>query len=64
MDTTYWARIFGVILFKDSINKEDLLKCYVKNETNSQYIKGIIELEKKGYTIVSIVSDGRKGLAQ
>ena len=64
MDTTYWGRNFGVMLFKDAITKENLLKYYVKNETNFLYKKGITELEEKGYTIVAIVSDGRKGLAQ
>ena len=60
MDTTYWGRNFGVMLFKDAITKENLLKYYVKNETNFLYKKGITELEVKGYTIVEIVSDGRK----
>lgn len=64
MDTTYWGRNFGVMLFKDAITKENLLKYYVKNETNFLYKKGIVELEEKGYTIAAIVSDGRKGLAQ
>ena len=52
------------MLFKDAITKENLLKYYVQNETNFLYKKGIEELQKKGYTIVAIVSDGRKGLAQ
>jgi hypothetical protein len=52
------------MLFKDYITKENLLKYYVKNETNFLYRKGITELEEKGYTIAAIVSDGRKGLAQ
>ncbi|MFT5602460.1 MAG: hypothetical protein ACI9N1_002716 [Flavobacteriales bacterium] len=64
MDTTYWGRNFGVMLFKDAITKENLLKYYVKNETNFLYKKGITELEEKGYTIAAIVSDGRKGLSQ
>ncbi len=64
MDTTYWGRNFGVMLFKDAITKENLLKYYVKNETNFLYKKGIEELALKGFTIVAIVSDGRKGLAQ
>jgi hypothetical protein len=64
MDTTYWGRSFGVMLFKDAITKENLLKYYVKNETNFLYKKGITELEAKGYKIAAIVSDGRKGLAQ
>jgi hypothetical protein len=64
MDTTYWGRNFGVMLFKDSITKEKLLKYYGRNETNFLYKKGIEELVPKGYEIISIVSDGRKGLAQ
>jgi len=28
MDTTYWGRAFGVMLFKDNITKENLLKYY------------------------------------
>ena len=64
MDTTYWGRNFGVMLFKDAISKENLLKYYVKNETNSLYIQGINELKTKGFKILSIVCDGRKGLIQ
>jgi hypothetical protein len=62
MDTTYWGRIFGVMLFKDSITKENLLKYYVKSETNAKYKQGIEELKLKGFEIVAIVCDGRKGL--
>lgn len=64
MDTTYWGRNFGVMLFKDNITKENLLKYYVKHETNSAYIQGINELKKLGFTISAIVCDGRKGLIQ
>jgi hypothetical protein len=35
MDTTYWGSNFGVMLFKDAISKENLLKYYVKYETNA-----------------------------
>jgi len=62
MDTTYWGRNFGVMLFKDAISKENLLKYYVKTESNKLYLKGIKELESAGYTINAIVCDGRKGL--
>ena len=64
MDTTYWGRTFGVMLFKDAITKENLLKYYVKTETNSLYIHGIQELIKKGFEVLAIVCDGRKGLLQ
>ena len=62
MDTTYWGRNFGVMLFKDAISKENLLKYYVKNETNKLYQQGIKELQSKGYTVLAIVCDGRRGL--
>jgi hypothetical protein len=64
MDTTYWGRNFGVILFKDALTKENLLKYYVKHETNSLYLQGVKELQEKGHKILAIVCDGRKGLPQ
>lgn len=64
MDTTYWGRVFGVMLFKDAISKENLLKYYVKTETNAKYIEGIEALKAQGFTILAIVCDGRKGLIQ
>lgn len=64
MDTTYWGRNFGVMLFKDALTKENLLKYYVKNETNSLYISGINNLKSMGFQITGIVCDGRKGLVQ
>jgi len=62
MDTTYWGRNFGVMLFKDAITKENLLKYYVKHETNKLYQQGIKELQSKGYMVLAIVCDGRRGL--
>jgi transposase-like protein len=62
MDTTYFGRSFGVMLFKDAITGKNLLKYYVKNETNKVYALGIDELIKKGFNIQAIVCDGRKGL--
>lgn len=64
MDTTYWGRNFGVMLFKDSLTKENLLKYYVKHETNALYITGVNELKSLGFQISAIVCDGRKGLIQ
>ncbi len=62
MDTTYWGRDFGVMLFKDAYTKENLLKYYVKYETNALYIQGINELKKQHFEVLGIVCDGRKGL--
>jgi hypothetical protein len=62
MDTTYWGRDFGVMLFKDAYTKENLLKYYVKYETNALYIQGLNELRKQHFKVLAIVCDGRKGL--
>ena len=62
MDTTYWCRKYGVMLFKDALTGRDLLWYFVKNETNALYAQGIAELESKGYEIPAVVFDGRKGL--
>jgi hypothetical protein len=64
MDTTYWGRDFGVMLFKDGISKTNLLKYHVKHETNALHIRGIEELKSRGFNIIAIVCDGRKGLIQ
>jgi hypothetical protein len=62
MDTTYWGRNLGVMLFRDSVKKENLLKYYVKNETIKQFVDGIRELQKRGFIIRGIVCDGKPGL--
>ena len=62
MDTTYWGRKYGVMLFKDALTGRDLLWYFVKNETNALYAQGIAELEREGYKIAAVVCDGRKGL--
>ncbi len=52
------------MLFKDAHTKENLLKYYVRTETNSLYIQGINELRSKGFDVLAIVCDGRRGLLQ
>lgn len=50
------------MLFKDAYTKENLLKYYVKSETNALYQQGIDELKRNGFEVLAIVCDGRKGL--
>lgn len=64
MDTTYFGRKFGVMLFKDALTGVNLYKTYVKTETNQQYAQGIEYLLQKGFTISALVCDGRRGLFQ
>jgi hypothetical protein len=64
MDTTYFGRGFGVMVFKDSISGKYLFKQYVKTETNKGYLSGIKEIRRRGIFIQSIICDGRRGLFQ
>ena len=64
MDTTYFGRKFGVMVFKDSITGQILFKQYVKQETNKLYLQGIEEIARRGIRIQAIICDGRKGLFQ
>jgi hypothetical protein len=50
--------------FKDSSSGENLLKYYVKDETNMRYRPDIAELKESGFTVQSIVCDGRRRLIQ
>ena len=45
-DTTDWGRVFGLMLFKDAITKENLLKYYGRIQLiNTLYIQEIEELK-------------------
>jgi hypothetical protein len=62
MDTTYFGRKFGVMVFMNSYTGQILYRQYVKNETNGLYYKGIAETVRRGITVQSIICDGRKGI--
>ena len=64
MDTTYFGRKWGVMVFKDSLSGQILYKQYVKQETNKLYLSGIEEIARRGIKIQAIICDGRKGLFQ
>ncbi len=64
MDTTYFGRKFGVMVFKDAITGQILLKKYVQQETNKLYLEGLEEIVRRGIKIQAIICDGRKGLFQ
>ena len=62
IDTTYFGRGFGVMVFKNSLDGVVLYKQYVRYETNSLYLSGISEIRRRGIDIQAIVCDGRQGL--
>ena len=51
MDTTYFGRGFGVMVFKDSLTGQTLFKQYIKQETNKLYLFGIEEIARRGINI-------------
>jgi len=62
MDTTYFRRTFGLMIWRDWISKKNLLRKYVEYETIEAYKNGIKHLQRLGCQIVGIVCDGRRGL--
>lgn len=64
MDTTYFGRTLGVMVFKDSLSGQVLYKQYVKQEINALYLNGVKEIARRGIKIQAIICDGRKGLFQ
>lgn len=62
MDTSYFKRTFGVMVFRDWYERENLSWRYVQYETIALYESGINELKEKGFEIVGIVTDGRRGI--
>jgi hypothetical protein len=62
MDTTYFGRGFGVMVFKNSLDGAILYKEYVRYESNALYLSGVSEISRRGIEIQAIVCDGRQGL--
>jgi len=62
MDTTYFRRGFGAMVFRDAYQKNNLHWRYVTYETVKLYKQGIQILKLKGWSIKAIVCDGRRGL--
>ena len=64
MDTTYFGKKLGVMVFKNSLDRKILLKKYVRSETVKGYVDGIAEITQRGISVQAIVCDGKKGVVQ
>jgi hypothetical protein len=62
LDTSYWGKSFGVMVFKDAYSGAILYTQFIKQETNTLYKSGIAHLQHLGFEIKAIICDGRKGL--
>jgi hypothetical protein len=62
IDTTYFGRTDGVMLFQDAMNGIILQRKYVRYETNAEYLDGLAGMKQHGTEIIAVICDGRKGL--
>nr|WP_227695313.1 hypothetical protein [Psychrobacter fulvigenes] len=62
MDTTYFGRGFGLMVFMDNATRMVLHYAIVSHETNSAYKQGVDYLKVLGIDIQSITCDARRGL--
>ncbi|STZ77331.1 Transposase and inactivated derivatives [Bergeriella denitrificans] len=63
MDTTYFGRAFGVMVFMNSLDGSIVHTQYVTYETAALYHQGLLAVIDKGMDIQSITADGFKGIA-
>ena len=64
LDTTYFSKTFGVMLFLDASSGKILYRKFVKNETNRDYLDGLRYIAERGTIIKAVVCDGHMGLLQ
>jgi hypothetical protein len=70
VDATYFGKrrtateLDGVMVFVDALTGEVVWAKFIKSETNNNYQEGLNYLESRGFEILGVVSDGRRGLAR
>ncbi|MCH7613696.1 MAG: hypothetical protein IIB45_10105 [Candidatus Marinimicrobia bacterium] len=62
MDTTYFGRNFGVMVFRSHTIHRNIFWRYLPYETIHAYQEGIEYLQSIGWNISGIVCDGRRGI--
>ena len=62
MDTTYFGRVFGVMVWRCPHRKKNLLWKFLKQENKNEYVQGIEELQKQQWNTKAVVCDGKRGL--
>ncbi len=63
VDTTYFDT-FGVMVFRCWNRRQNLFWTFVGEETNELYLAGIAHLQEVGFTVVAVVCDGKRWLAE
>lgn len=63
LDTTYFDT-FGVMVFRCWTRRQNLFWTFVGEETNELYLAGLAHLQATGFTVVAVVCDGKRWLAE
>jgi hypothetical protein len=64
MDTTYFGKVFGVMVFRCPHRHKNLLWKFLPYETIAEYVAGVEALRRGGWNVTGIVCDARRGLVQ
>ena len=64
MDTTYFGKVFGVMVFRCPHRHKNLLWKFLDYETIADYVAGVEELKECGWNVVGVVCDARRGLVK
>ena len=62
MDTCYFRRGFGVMVFRDYLSRRNIFWKFLNYETVAEYRSGIDYIKSQGVHISGIVCDGKRGL--
>ena len=64
IDTTYFSRLFGVMLFQNLSTGRTLYRTFERDRTNADYLDGLSQIDSSGMSIETVVCDGHMGLLQ
>jgi len=62
IDVTFFGREYGALVARDPNDHENLHVHELRHETKLEYQLARSDLEKKGYTLLAVVLDGRRGI--
>lgn len=62
IDATFFGREYGALVARDPNEHENLHVHEMRHETKLEYQLVRADLEKKGYTLLAVVLDGRRGI--
>ncbi len=62
MDTCYFKRDFGVMVFRNNRDRRNIYWKYLEHETLAEYISGVEHIKLTRWDVLGIVCDGKRGL--